>query len=144
MIITSSELNKYYDSRRITDLADDNNDGAADTGVLDAVINAACELIYAMLRKVEPDTSVIDAAASLKKAAASIAMYYLEQRRGDLTDGIRQAYQETMTYITALANGDAILPETARVYPQVSPDTLRNVYEQSGYFEGLSDDTSSD
>ena len=84
---TEAELNRYLSSQGVIDFADNDDDGSADTGVVDDCINQATEEIdlYARQRYNQSDLS---SSTLINRWAVTIAARFLCQRRGNVVPDV--------------------------------------------------------
>lgn len=100
--------NAVAGAKRLVKLADYDGDGAADSGVVDDAIAEGDAMIdsYVQKRFSVPVSPIPNA---LKFMSARMARYYLEQRKGMLTDKAIQAYDNDLRTLRDVSEGIATL-----------------------------------
>ncbi len=105
MYCTQADLEQRLDPQALRALADDDQDGLADTAVVEAAIADACALIDARLRA-RYSVPFDSAPEVIRAAAAAIAIYLLLTRRRDSAPGEhRRRYEAALALLEQLALG---------------------------------------
>lgn len=79
---TETEVERFFSTNAVTDFADHNQDGVADTGVVDDCINQATEEIDMYLRQRYTQAG-LETSTLVNRWAVAIATRFLCQRRGN-------------------------------------------------------------
>lgn len=133
-IIDRVYLSSAFDKRRIEKLV---NDGSGpDLTAIDDAISASEGEVRDLLSK-QYSLAQLQASNSVKRMCAIFTMYSLELRRSDVSAGIKVAYANARATLTALIDGTSVLNAVQQVLPRITQVNAAQLFEQSGYFEGL-------
>lgn len=135
---TEAELQRYLSTQGVTDFADHDDDGNADTGVVDDCINQATEEIdlYARQRYTQAG---LEASTLINRWAVTIAARFLCQRRGNVVpDVIEREWQRIADpdsgLLARVAKGLIQLPGVelrGSIRPTISNLTVDRHYDYS-------------
>lgn len=127
MYCSQSDLEDRIDPQLLRALTDDDDDGLADTSLVNAAITDADALIdtYLRARYTVPLSPVPDAVLSI---SASVAIYFLLMRRREIVPAEHQKrYEAAIELLDQLARGEIALgaaqSSTSSHLPQSSRDT---------------------
>lgn len=105
---TQSDLEAVYGADQLKRYADFDEDGLVDSAVLDEAIETADAVInsYLQRRYAVPLSPVPEV---VKQQSLTIAYYYLQQRRGAISEDTRNAYRDAIAWCKDVARGDVLL-----------------------------------
>lgn len=114
---TEAQIQLYLSSNAVTDFADHDYDGTADTGVVDDCINQATEEIDLYLRQ-RYTQAVLATSTLVERWAVVMASVYLCQRRGNVVpDSLHREYERIADtsegLLVQIAQGKRQLPGKA-------------------------------
>lgn len=118
--ITSADLAKRLTSDELVQLADLDEDGAADSAVLAQAIADAESLVnsYIAARTTVPLTTVPD---MIKAVSISMAIYFLHLGRRSVTDDIGKQYDRDLAFLKDVAAGKVTLGEVVSTVGEPHP-----------------------
>lgn len=105
---TQQDIIDRYGEQHLLILADRDNDGQADTDVVDQALQDATSEIdtYVAAKYVTPLATVPDA---LKRICVDIVVYRLASDRGRATDEARKRYEDAIGLLRRIASGEVSL-----------------------------------
>ncbi len=119
-ILTVTELKKVFDAQRVEDLASDYSDvqqqPVYDVAIVEAIIAQAESYIKAQMSKMY-STAELEADASIARATADVAMYYLEFRRNQVSPSVQSAFERAMRFLQGLQDGTFKLAAVTQLLP---------------------------
>jgi phage gp36-like protein len=92
----------------VTELADDDGDGVADTAVVDWAIGRADNLIDSKL-KARYNVPFSTVPALIKDLSAELAAYYLGERRQRISESMQNRYDGAIKLLNRIAEGRLLL-----------------------------------
>lgn len=136
MLITEAYLRLAFDTKRITQLTDDSNDSGIPGGIITQIIAAADDFVKATLSK-QYTTAAMEASPLCQRLCAVIALYMLESRKGNVTDGVQAQYEQATATLAGIVDGTIKLTAEEQVLPRISPTACTDIFEVSNYFTGM-------
>ena len=121
MYASQADIENRLDPKHLVELADDDNDGAADAAVIDAAIADADGLIDAHLKT--RYTVPLDPAPPLvKKLSVDLAIAFLFARRRESSSPVHEAQaQVAVDLLSAIAKGEILLAEASEATLKGTP-----------------------
>lgn len=126
---TPAQIGERYDANVLVTIADRDNDGAADTDVLErALADASAEIDVFLAAKY--DLPLNSTPEVLTRLAVDIAVYRLASEAGPATEERRRRYEDAVALLRRLASGEASLGlpspgEPSRAYASAGSVTGR-------------------
>lgn len=143
-IVAISDLFAAFDATRIKQFASDFTTGTGQPTyketIVTSVLNNAEGLILLALSKQYTQTQ-LEADTGIKCITLDIAMYLLEQRKGNPSQVITEAYQRAQKILSDLQIGISKLADVAQLLPTITIDNSSDALEitSRGYFDGVHD-----
>jgi hypothetical protein len=138
-LLTSAELNNYYDRLLIDQYSSDSGDEHAERNedVVDTALAWGARAIHTMLSQSFTDEQ-LEASVTLVDLNADLAWAFLRRRKGhpDHVMDLRVAYDR----LTKLRTGEEQLDGASRVLPEIYPDSgPADLMSTSDYFDSATD-----
>lgn len=143
-----TDIEKRMNATRLIELADDDGNGAADTGVIAAIIEEADGLLYSAIARRYPDFTPTVATStttpkSLRSQSVSLAIYLLEQRQNRHAQADWDRIFGPDGWATQVADGRIVLAELTEEQPEITTDDRAKVFSdrqferEDGFGEAL-------
>ena len=137
MILSESSFRQMFDSDRITQLASGYSPSSGKSAYNSAIVTGAIAqaegVALSSLSKMY-STLQVEADAGMKRIIGSIAMYYLESRRGTPPPEVKQMYNDSLEFISSLQSGESKLAVVDQLLP-IGNEEEPTEATDSGFFD---------
>lgn len=120
--ITNNDIEERVDNATLLQLADDDGNGVADTGIVDeARLAAEGEVNSRLATRYQTPIDLVahpDLADLLASFALDLAEYRLRLRRPPVSEDARRRYDHAVDWLDKVADGRIQLPSSAPVAPR--------------------------
>ncbi len=144
VIAAIADLKVHFDPRRVASLLTEGDDAATANAT---TIIATVEGRVKNLLSNQYTTTELEADAGIKGIVVVLAMAWLEMRRGNIPPRMKEMQRDAEAQLQALVSGEAKLADVAQLLPSITPSESvapTDVFEDSGYFDGLKDPVTGD